>query len=269
MKKSVFQILNICLGLLGFATILFCSYCFGKLNQFNPFLYTILCVGVVLSALSIKVCTNDFSSKCLMQIYLVVLCVTFIVEVSLVITYFDPESQGWLLEQLPAIIQQQLQKYIHIVGIIFLGVAVCLVLMFALGIEILYFKSDQMRARGPQGPDTYLLGDSDINNLIGYETARRYKKVKTREQASQYQLEGGGYLCVKCYRLECECEDNAIQVLPESDTADPQVVQVAEIPTAPSLCLRCHDLECKCKSKQPGLCSACFEDPCSCPPLRD
>ena len=75
MKKSIFQILNICLGLLGFATILFCSYCFGKLNQFNPFLYTILCVGVVLSALSIKVCTNDFSSKCLMQIYLVVLCV--------------------------------------------------------------------------------------------------------------------------------------------------------------------------------------------------
>ena len=59
----------------------------------------------------------------------------------MVVCYVDPDSQGWLLEQLPPMIQQQLQKYIHIVGVIFLGVAVSLVLMFALGIEILYFKS--------------------------------------------------------------------------------------------------------------------------------
>ena len=185
----------------------------------------------------------------------------------MVVCYVDPDSQGWLLEQLPPMIQQQLQKYIHIVGVIFLGVAVSLVLMFALGIEILYFESKQTsaRPRRSQGPGTYLLGDSDINNLIGYETGRRYKKVETR--GTQYQLEGGGYLCVKCYRLDCECQDNAIQVLPESDAADFQEVRVAEVaasPTAPSLCLRCHDLDCKCKTKQPGLCSTCFEDPCSC-----
>lgn len=192
------------------------------------------------------------------------------VIISMVVSYLDQDSQGWVLEQLPPMIQQQLQKYIHIVGVIFLGVAASLVLMFALGIEILYFESKQTSARRPQGPGTYLLGDSDINNLNGYETARRYKKVETREQASQYHLEGGGYLCVKCYRLECECQDNAIQVLPESDAADFQEVRVAEVaaaptaPTAPTLCLRCHDLDCKCTSKQPGLCSTCFEDPCSC-----
>ena len=110
----------------------------------------------------------------------------------MVVCYLDQDSQGWLLEQLPPMIQQQLQKYIHIVGVIFLGVAASLVLMFALGIEILYFESKQTsaRPRRSQGPGTYLLGDSDINNLIGYETGRRYKKVETREQASQYHLEG-------------------------------------------------------------------------------
>ena len=205
MKKSIFQILNIGVGLLGFVTILFAVYCFGKLNEFNPFIYTLLGVGIILTAFSMKICTNDFNSRCLLRLYLFILCMVFLIEVSLVVVYFDDETHEWLMQQLPGNIQNLVKQYIQIIGLVFLGVAVTVVIMFAFGIEILYFKTSNDSTNEEVGPNTYLLGDSDINNLIGNNTNRSYKAVEKREQGTQYQLEAGGYLCTKCYRIECEC----------------------------------------------------------------
>jgi hypothetical protein len=265
MKKSIFQILNVCVGILGFGTIMFCAYCFGKLNTFNPFIYTLLIVGVILTAISVNVCTNDFHSKWLIKLYLVVLCTTLAVETALVITYLDMDTQSWLLNQIPSNIQNLLQQNIHLIGVIFLGVAVGIMFMFALGVEIIYFKRRHRdTGRRVPGPDTYLLAESDINNLIGAGNDRGYKRVDTRDQGCQYQLEEGGYLCTKCYRIECECPRSEVIVAAlESDTGGDDTLETPE-PNSAMLCLKCHDLECKCGTQQAALCSLCFESPCKC-----
>ena len=196
MKKSIFQLLNICMGALGVVSIAFCAYCYGKLNTFNILLYTLLSNGIILSAFSINVCTNDFRSKCLLKLYLVLLCVTFSVETALVVSYMDVDTQKWLLDQLPHNIQNLLDQNIHVAGIISLSIAAAILIMFALGVELIYHSNrHQVTGRSAPGPNTYLLADSDINNLIGSENRREYKMVETRDQGSQYHRGPGRNRC--------------------------------------------------------------------------
>ena len=47
--------------------------------------------------------------------YLFILCMVFLIEVSLVVVYFDDETHEWLMQQLPGNIQNLVKQYIQII----------------------------------------------------------------------------------------------------------------------------------------------------------
>ena len=121
MGKSLFQILNLAIFFVSLATLIFGVYCLAKNGHFNPFSYTTIGLGCVLSVTSATLLSQGFKSKCKVGLHLFFLAALLVAECAGIIMYYDQECmvegmvcKAWLIKQVPHNLQDAIESHMFI-----------------------------------------------------------------------------------------------------------------------------------------------------------
>jgi hypothetical protein len=153
--KSLFQTLNVGIGLVAFSILIFGLYCLARNGNFNPFVITSLSLGVSLSMLSVMMCVKGFKSKCTVGLYLFFIATLLLAEATTVGFYYSPNYQEWLLNQVPVNLVDYIKENMKIARWILLGIAGAQAVAFVVGLMLC--RGIKPRSRSGTGGSQYLL----------------------------------------------------------------------------------------------------------------
>lgn len=141
--KTLFQTLNLAIFFVSFTTLVFGVYCLAKNEHFNPFSYTTIGLGSLLTVASGTLLSQGFKSKCKVGLYLFFLAALLLAECTGIIMYYDEECKVdgtvcklWLLKQIPRNLQHAAESHMFIARWILLGVGGAQALAFLLGLAL-------------------------------------------------------------------------------------------------------------------------------------
>eukprot|EP00945_MAST-04E_sp_MAST-4E-sp1_P000149 g149.t1 len=178
MGKSLFQILNLAIFFVSLATLIFGVYCLAKNGHFNPFSYTTIGLGCVLSVTSATLLSQGFKSKCKVGLHLFFLAALLVAECAGIIMYYDQECmvegmvcKAWLIKQVPHNLQDAIESHMFIARWVLLGIGGAQAVAFLLGLALC---RGIKKRRGKGGASERLLETEDLGRgRNSYQTSRQ------------------------------------------------------------------------------------------------